>query len=1045
MNRSTDISNSGIPDRSDLPAAFNTPRFDAVQELVLAAAAEGQNLAVIGAPGSGKTALITEIFCRSVDPVKQPAAPFTLSQKTLILSPNRRTATSLRDAVNAKLVSPRAGVFSQTFVAFAFSVLQSAAAHRGELAPTLLTGAVQDELLVESLQHDMTMLPAASRDSLQLRNEVRDLWRVLDAFALPAAELASRVSDSPAVDVETVAKWIAAANSIAAAQRIAEQANRLTAGGILARATELLLSENDVEFELPQRLLIDDAADVTEGQLALLAACAKRGIQVCLFGDPDLAAVSFQGEKTRLLTAPEQELQRKTPGLRVEFQRFVLPRVYRHGEAIRNTLNRIAEGIGVSGTADQRQPRVVDRAAGSVVADTASSFSGEINKIAHQLRKHRLGINGVKPVAWSEMAVICRTRSQAAAIVRELDFQDIPAVMLGGGVVLSENQAVTDLLKQLLAIITGQPLRADFIAELATGPLGRIAKVDYSRLRAAILITERRNSTPGQPVRQVDSVLEELFANPNSFAPDYVDTPAFRSILRLAKLWQRANSQREDKTVRELLWTLWDGAEVATALQQTSLNERGAAKRYADEQLDAVLALFFAIEREEQAEREIGEEFITELLSGELPQDTLAKASQQDTVHVTTPHGVIGESYELVCIAHLADGVWPNLKSRGSLISVPTLESLLRGENPSQNTRRDTAHDELRLLYLAASRAKTTLCFFAEQSENSRPGIFWRLVQQNQVTLPETTLTLRETVALLRRKLEANPGDQETAKQLRVLADAGIPGADPESWYGMRDPGPAATRSVRLSPSALKNAQDCPLSWFISRFRSPGATGSALAVGNLIHKLFEELPETGLSKAYENLREHWEEMPFESEWQSAAELKNAQLMLENLRLYSSTATAEGWEFLAAEVPFEFTVEGVTVRGKIDRVESKPNPDGSLSLRVIDLKTGKSKVSKEDAKSNLQLLSYQTAIAHGEVTEGQNTPAGASLLYPRGNKSDTRDQEALTPEKQQEFTETLQQIAESISGTSFTARIKHHCGQHGGSECEIHLRQAVSYE
>ena len=54
-----------------------------------------------------------------------------------------------------------------------------------------------------------------------------------------------------------------------------------------------------------------------------------------------------------------------------------------------------------------------------------------------------------------------------------------------------------------------------------------------------------------------------------------------------------------------------------------------------------------------------------------------------------------------------------------------------------------------------------------------------------------------------------------------------------------------------------------------------------------------------------------------------------------------------------------------VRGRVDRLER----DAEGRLVVIDVKTGKSPVSKDDAQRHAQLAAYQLAIAEGVLPRG----------------------------------------------------------------------------
>ncbi len=54
-----------------------------------------------------------------------------------------------------------------------------------------------------------------------------------------------------------------------------------------------------------------------------------------------------------------------------------------------------------------------------------------------------------------------------------------------------------------------------------------------------------------------------------------------------------------------------------------------------------------------------------------------------------------------------------------------------------------------------------------------------------------------------------------------------------------------------------------------------------------------------------------------------------------------------------------------MRGRVDRLER----DGAGRLVIVDVKTGKTPVSKDDAQQHAQLAMYQLAVAEGLVPDG----------------------------------------------------------------------------
>jgi RecB family exonuclease len=133
-----------------------------------------------------------------------------------------------------------------------------------------------------------------------------------------------------------------------------------------------------------------------------------------------------------------------------------------------------------------------------------------------------------------------------------------------------------------------------------------------------------------------------------------------------------------------------------------------------------------------------------------------------------------------------------------------------------------------------------------------------------------------------------------------------------------------------------------------------------------------------------------------------------------------------------EVGTEVAVDGVLdcdgtdvrVRGRLDRLER----DGSGRVVVVDVKTGRTPVSKSDAQRHAQLAMYQLAIAEGLLPHG-DTPGGGRLVYlgKAGTGGPTeRQQDPLTADARDRWRETVGKAAAATRGPQFLARVNDGC-------------------
>src|SRR6202008_1647975 len=116
-------------------------------------------------------------------------------------------------------------------------------------------------------------------------------------------------------------------------------------------------------------------------------------------------------------------------------------------------------------------------------------------------------------------------------------------------------------------------------------------------------------------------------------------------------------------------------------------------------------------------------------------------------------------------------------------------------------------------------------------------------------------------------------------------------------------------------------------------------------------------------------------LPFDSQGYSDNELERHRAMLSTFAQWRMQTRDELTE-MGTEVAVDGAVsQGVRVRGRLDRLER----DSVGRLVVVDIKTGKTPVSKVDAQRHAQLAMYQLAVAEGLVPDGDE-PGGARLVY-----------------------------------------------------------------
>jgi hypothetical protein len=179
--------------------------------------------------------------------------------------------------------------------------------------------------------------------------------------------------------------------------------------------------------------------------------------------------------------------------------------------------------------------------------------------------------------------------------------------------------------------------------------------------------------------------------------------------------------------------------------------------------------------------------------------------SPSDGVALLTPAGAAGREWRYVAVAGVQEGVWPDLRLRGSLLGSEELVDVVTGRDRTFRAAQTAVrYDETRLFLVATSRATERLLVTAVRSEDDQPSVYLDLVDPlvgagasaNHLP-PEqrefTELGTHSCAALTGRRPSppTRPGRRPTgagaaASALARMAAAGVDGADPQQWWVQR-------------------------------------------------------------------------------------------------------------------------------------------------------------------------------------------------------------------------------------------------------------------
>ena len=291
------------------------------------------------------------------------------------------------------------------------------------------------------------------------------------------------------------------------------------------------------------------------------------------------------------------------------------------------------------------------------------------------------------------MAVLVRSAVQQVPLLRRaLATGGVPAVVAGDELPLAAEPGARPLLALLRCALQPGALDEETAADLLTGPLGGTDALGLRRLRRALHAADTAAGQPPGP-RPLASALRD----PRQL--DLIGGPAADAARRVAALLELARRTAAGQgaadegvapgTAYEVLWAVWQRSGLGPAWQAASAagGSRGEA---ADRDLDAVVALFDAAARF-AARLPPGSPwlFLDSLGGQEIPGDTLAdRAPQGEAVRILTAHRSKGLEWDLVVVAGVQEGSWPDLRMRSSLLGMDELVEAAAGRAQPAGRRR---------------------------------------------------------------------------------------------------------------------------------------------------------------------------------------------------------------------------------------------------------------------------------------------------------------------------------------------------------------------
>ena len=966
----------------------------------------GSQLLVLGPAGSGKSSTLVKAIANRISSGEDP-------NSILAITYGRSSANKLRDQIAS--ANPEKHTVNEpiarTFHSIAFLILNDQLANNdgADKKYVLLSGAEQDAqirqlLLLDAQNPSSTTWPAELIPALTTRGFAKELRE----FISRATERGS----SPAELKKYAAKygqkywppicdfWQRYLESMALRDSTTSASlNRIDPSEIIIAALEKLENNSallDKYRKLFKVIYVDEFQESDRGQRKLLQLLS--GQELVIFADPASAVGRFRGAD------PDNLL---------------------------NDLDQFGIKNKITLTATHRNP-------GEPNVALLSSVNDEANYIAHQFRSAHL----LKGVPYSQMAVVLRSPgAQVSALVRAFASSSIPVEIDAAALSLADNPAIKPIIT-IAQIALGElkliPSNWEQIEELLKSEFAGADAISIRQMRIA-LTKEQKNEV----IKSSTELILDALTAPTTDLP-WEQLTSLKRINDLIKEAKKVLSKSQD--ISDLLWSIYsnaknyEGESISNYWRSQALSGGGRGV-IADQKLDALITLFEVARR--FSERMPGSKpslFIDQLLGEKILADSITTSAQRDeVVKIMTVHSAKGLQWRYVALAGMQEGNWPNLKQRGSLLGSERLVEIFRHgiSNPAQLeaiSASGLAEDERRLLNVALSRASEKIFITAVLQEDNQPSSYFDKFagEQTQITQTQRGITQPALVAALRSIANKSGNKEEldfAIRALKTLEINGVSAANPKNWVGainLSTQLPVVTNEevLRISPSSLESFTECSLKWLLEQSGGKDADSTAQVLGTAIHVItaqLKEQPDLTLDQLEAKLKGAWSLIDMNKGWIKDYEYRRAAEMLGKFFKWNLENKNT---LVGVEERFEFTLGSAIVSGSIDRIELTADN----KYYIVDLKTGATAISHENARENKQLQSYQLAVVNDGFKNklDHQEVSGAELIFVgdfKAKEAKPRQQEKIDSKA---VTDELIQISAGMSDKTFTATINERC-------------------
>ena len=781
-----------------------------------------------------------------------------------------------------------------------------------------------------------------------------------------------------------------------------EEMNMVDYGDIILSAFKMLSSNTELLKNVQDQyrhIIVDEFQDNNFALNKIIALMAGNRKFVTVVGDDDQVIYSFRGANSfNIKTFRDSYKEHEN------FKSIALEKNYRSSQPILDLAN-----ASITNNAERMTKTLVS--ALDLPYDKPKRFWGnkeeQIDYLISEIHYH-----ATKGVPFKDMAVLCRTHSQANRVTDSLSNAQIPVKPKYMG--LFNCSGVRDIIAWC-QLVSGGTYQDSALFRLIQNECG---------YKTAHMIFSKCNRYDSEPR------LEQL-KNDNGLRSGYP------MIDIMIKKIDGLRSIIQKRSAGEMVWEITQ----LTGILKSSAKRYGMDDHYTLLNIGNLLKRAQDFTRRNKKNHSISafNVYLEAIMrSGGLPHIKPESYRPQDGVIVNTVHGVKGAEFPIVFVPFLRSASFPLNFRTSKRINRPPDIWLQYEQDADISPKEHHINEERRLFYVAVTRAKEKLYLLVPKKATSPfiKELSDTLMEDQTMIKPNTNPRTHSDLKTkyeqyIQKALSREAYDQvnEYGKALKIIHkhERGQPISLGDSdWenelklYLQKDFEPPIADRINLSASAIDTYENCPLKFRLGQIDGIPQTAKKpeLVFGNIIHTVLQRFHESDKELSKERilrlLDKEWKKGEFDYAVREEKFKEQGQDILER---YQRLISIDPPNVLRIEEQFAFEIGPITIRGAIDRID-----DTKEGLAILDYKTSKTPSS---AKSSLQLAVYSMYLEQLDDKQIGGLPASASLYFLREKEKPIRSH-SFTTDQIGEAKEKIIQVAAGIRKKEFDAKTGKHC-------------------